>query len=263
MKFRGGKTLMAIQYPVTNISTPTKNYGRRCKIAIIALALSVNSGMGQPRHGTTVFLLVRDTIAYIAADSRTRNEYGHLRPDTTCKVIAYGNKIIGIGGILEDKDLDFSLRNELERLVIAYPADSIYQLIAKFSNRASTILWHWKIMGLPDSSVKIFIMGCEYKNNSFRGTGVDFTIDPFRGFKGEGSYTNDSEFTICNGFRDAINPILMNETTWVYSAPDTVVIDRLFSAQSNSTPKYVGGCTDIARLTKEGVGWIRKKQNCQ
>jgi hypothetical protein len=225
--------------------------------AIFAYVVFVRIAPAQWAHGSTILLLVRDSVAYLATDSRTNSELG--AEETGCKIVCSNYKVIGLSGILAARDLHFSLRNELQSIVQESPADSINTAVRKLQQRISDVLLSGqRTKTLPDSLLAVGILGCEFIKDVHVTTMVRYTVTSDGRFRVQSSLSTGNHL-FCEGVTTAIQDLIPRN----FGRHDPIAaLDSLMNLQEFATPAAVGGATDVVRLTKNGYEWIRKKQNC-
>ena len=223
----------------------------------ILSALLARPAQAQWAHGSTILLLVRDTVAYLATDSKLSTDRG--ADDSGCKIICGENKVVGLSGILTARDLGFNLRDELTAALRAAPSDSIVTTLRSLQPRVAAVLRAGRTAKIvPDSLLAIGVVGCEFIGGEHVSTMVRYTVmrDGRPRFQSSLSMGNH---LFCEGVTSAIEDRIPRSFG---SHNPVAALDSLMHLQVTTTPASVGGATDVVSLTKHGIRWIRKKQNC-
>lgn len=232
-----------------------------------ACVICVCTSFSQSSHGTIVVLLVRDTVAFIGADSRSLMKDGSTL-DIYCKIAACGNRIVGCSGIGLLSDPQITTQSAIIEIMRNFPNDSVSQCLVRLEDTfASTLLNYRETSGAPDSMNTFGFVGAEYVNGGFNITLATYVLtasgtEP-RLLRRRDHRRNQHFGLYYDGLTDSIHAMSKQDTLMGKSGDPIALINKLIAIQASRYPRNIGGQTDIVELSKNGVRWIQHKKECK
>jgi hypothetical protein len=232
-----------------------------------ATMLFLQFAQSQTMRGTTVVLVIRDTVAYLGADSRGISDRKES-VDTICKIVACGNRIIGI----KDIGVFYEPFGEVTKILMhsmrQFPSDGVLQSIRRLdSTWSNALLADYGSGRSPARFTRIGFLACEYTDGAFDYFQVSYVVDttgpiprvdPPRVFPGR-----QRSAVIPFGFKDSIEALYKINKPFFIGTNPVVLLNSLIRIQAVKSPRYVGGPVNIVGLNKDGSWWVQGKKRCE
>jgi hypothetical protein len=232
-----------------------------------ACLMCVQAVFGQPVHGTTLVLVIRDTVAYFGADSRGISDQDEV-VDTICKIAVCGKRVVGIKGIGVFGEPVEEASKTLMRSMRMFPREGIYQSVRRLdSTWSKSLLMLHREHRFPARLIRIGFFGCEYFEENFKVIYVEYSLDTSGGNARvrsphvEQDYYSRGLFVM--GTRDSILSILRTDTTSFIRANPITVINSVIGVESTKSRRLVSGPIDIVGMKRDSVWWVQRKKQCK
>jgi hypothetical protein len=221
--------------------------------------------------GTCIIAYINNDSIIVGIDSRVVISHitGWTEDSTMCKVGSTNNIYYMFTGISDPQNLDIFDFSK----IACETTNNIDSAVMKFTTLFTPALYRYlktdfgkkSFENIP-SPISIIFFGLQNKEPYM--VSLYFTFD---NLPNKSAFLNVEKqpISLTNtgyvlwGTYDAISSFLHTNQNYITQVSGVLFINTLINIQSKSTPKIVGGPTNIVCITQKGVEWIQKNIRCQ